>query len=50
MGWKKRELPEWFKEIHGLELEPKILNLNDKPTVENPWIRIDGIGTIKVLN
>jgi len=21
MGWKKRELPEWFKEIHGLELE-----------------------------
>jgi hypothetical protein len=39
-GMEKRELPEWFKEIHGLELEPKILNLNDKPTVENSWIRI----------
>lgn len=39
-GMEKRELPEWFKEIHGLELEPKILTLNDKPTVENPWIRI----------
>jgi len=39
-GVRKSDLPKWFKESHGLEIEPKIITLNDKPSTGNSWIRI----------